>query len=502
MTNEQIKIAIVEDDEALCELIARRLNKEGHSCFKLRSAAETLAWFKANKADILLLDLKLPDASGEDLIASLQAIGVTIPFIVATGQGSEDTAVRLLKQGARDYLVKNAQFLDALPNTIAMAWREVQLEALLAKARERIRLQNATLSAINEFSPDGILSVRPDGSISSCNAALISDWELTEADIDKGAMHVFSAIAVKTGDPDAFLKSVLSVSDDFKGVASREVRAGERVFELFSAPIEQGGRVWFFHDFTLHKRAEERLQAAKEQTEANAKTRSMFFAVVSHDVRTPLNSISGFISLLESTRLDAQQQEYLKIVRASCEHLLILINDILDLSRLEHGVIELDSMPMSPALLIEECLDTFIPASAESGVELRKELSPDLPENIHGDQLRLRQILINLIGNAMKFTRKGAVTVACRPAPDAPGFLEFQIRDTGIGIPKEVQKSLFEPFNQGGMEITKEYGGSGLGLSISKQLIERMGGKLSLESEPGVGSTFIFTIGNALKPKD
>lgn len=494
MTNEPVKIAIVEDDEGLCELIARRLGREGHSCVKLRNAAETMAWFESDTADIMILDLMLPDSSGEELMAKLQARGTAIPFIVATGQGSEATAVRLLKQGARDYLVKNSDFLEALPTTISMVWREIQLEALLAKARERIRLQNATLSAINDFAPDGILAALSDGSINSYNAPLLADWGLTEGDMAKGAMHVFSAIAAKTSNPDAFIRAVLEVKDGFKGLALDEIQTDDRVFELFTSPIESDGRVWFLHDFTLHKRAEEKLLSAKAEAEANARTRSRFFALVSHDVRTPLNSISGFLSLLESTELNGSQREYTGVIKASCEHLLVLINDILDLSKIEHGAIELSFQDISPALMVEECLDTFIPIATESGVTLRKELGPNLPPRITADQLRLRQVLINLIGNAMKFTHRGSVTVACVKVKDRPDLLEFKVRDTGIGIPKEAQKSLFEPFVQASADIARQYGGSGLGLAISKHLVERMGGTLSLESAPGEGSTFSFTI--------
>ena len=492
--SDPIKIAIVEDDMAVAELISRRLAREGHICVKLKNAAEALAWFESNRADLMLLDLMLPDSTGEDLVAALQAKGISVPFIVTTGQGSETTAVRLLKQGARDYLVKGSSMLDTLPATVEMVWREVQLESLLAKARERIRLQNATLSAINEFAPDGIMTVLPNGFIASFNAALLTDWGLDEQDMAKGAMHAFSAIASKTADPDKFLRAVLDVKEDFKGLALHEIRSGDRFFELFSSPVEQGGRLWFLHDFTMHKRAEDKLEAAKLEAENNALTRSRFFAIVSHDVKTPLNSISGFVSLLESTSLSSPQRDYTAVIRSSCAHLLVLINDILDLSRLEHGALEVNYSELCPSQLVEDCLDTFIPASNESGVALKQEIDPGLPPLISGDQLRLRQVLINLIGNAMKFTRQGAVTVACRCLADQPGFIEFQVRDTGIGISKDIQRKLFEPFIQGSPDITREFGGSGLGLSISKQLVERMGGRMSLDSSPGSGSAFSFTI--------
>jgi len=498
--NEPIRIAVVEDDDGLNELIRRRLSREGYSCVPLKKASDAIEWFGSNKADLMILDLVLPDASGDELVAALQAKGINIPFIVATGQGSETMAVKMLKQGARDYLVKNSGFLDALPTTVEMVWREVQLESLLAKARERIRVQNATLSAINDFAPDGILAVDPGGKVLSFNAPLLNAFGLSEKDMEGGCDAVFSLIAAKTADPAGLLSTVSAVGPSFKGLAVNELKAGTKFFELFCAPIsypegpvDYGGRIWFFHDFTLHKKAEEQMLCAKLEAENNARTRSRFFAIVSHDVKTPLNSVNGFASLLEDTELDGKQKEFVSVIKSSCAHLLVLINDILDLTRIEHGAMDLHFQELSPRDLISDCVNTFIPASTESAVPIHVEIDPKLPESIVGDLVRLRQVLTNILGNAMKFTRKGVVSVKCFSDPGKL-YLNFEIADTGIGIAKDVQKFLFEPFAQANSSIAQRFGGSGLGLAISKQLVEKMGGKLFLESEEGRGSTFRFSV--------
>ncbi len=497
---EPIRIAVVEDDDGLNELIRRRLEREGHRCFQLKKASEALDWFASNKADLMILDLVLPDASGDQLVSALQSKGVSIPFIVATGQGSETMAVKMLKQGARDYLVKNSGFLDALPTTVEMVWREVQLESLLAKARDRIRVQNATLSAINDFAPDGILAVDPEGKVLSFNTPLLSAFGLSEKDMEKGAKSIFSLIAAKTADPGSFLSTVASIAPSFKGLAISEIQSGQKFFELFCSPIsypdspvECGGRIWFFHDFTLHKKAEEQMLCAKLEAENNTRMRSRFFAIVSHDVKTPLNSVNGFASLLETTELDGRQKEFVSVIKSSCAHLLVLINDILDLTRIEHGSMDLHYQELSPKELVNDCVNTFVPASNESGVPIKIEIGEGLPETIVGDLVRLRQVLTNILGNAMKFTRKGCVTVRCHP--DARSlFIDFEVSDTGIGIAKDVQKFLFEPFAQANSSIAQRFGGSGLGLAISKQLVEKMGGKLFLESEEGQGATFRFSV--------
>lgn len=500
--SEGIRIAIVEDDAGLNELIRRRLVREGHTCFCFQKATEAITWFAHNTADLMILDLVLPDYSGEELISALQRNGVSIPFIVATGKGSETVAVRLLKQGARDYLVKNSEFLEALPSTIEMVWREFQLESLLSKAREKIRVQNATLSAINDFSPDAILSVDPLDKILSFNDPLLKAWDLSPDDMKSEASVVFRKIALKLPDPEEFIAKISSLSSSFKGLVAEELHTDGRFYELYSAPIvpgpdgvqEPGGRIWFFHDYTLHKLAQEQMRQAKIEAENNAKLRSRFFAVISHDVKTPLNSINGFASLLADTKLDSSQQDFVSIIKSSCAHLLVLINDILDLTKIEHGAMELHYQDVCLREILNDCLATFLPTAKDTGLELLCEIADDAPQHFTGDHLRLRQIFINLLGNAMKFTHKGSVSIRCRRDPSKQNFLLFQVADTGIGISKEIQKFLFEPFTQADPSIAQQYGGSGLGLAISRQLVEKMGGTLSLESEPGKGSTFSFSI--------
>ncbi len=493
--NESLKILILEDDAGLNELIRRRLAREGHECFCFQRAEGVLKWLSENSADMIILDLMLPDYSGEELISILKRNNISIPFIVATGQGSEAMAVKLLKKGAKDYLVKNSNFLDALPAAIEMVWREIQLESLLDKARQQISIQNATLSAVFEFSPQGILVMDNMGKILSVNNSLLA-FSGGKGNFKSG-LEFFRHIAGQIENGDEFIKKVTEISDDAKGLIIENLSFLNKSFDVFSSPmfgenIENCGRIWYFRDITIHKKARRAMELAKIEAEKNAEMKSKFFALVSHDVKTPLGAIKGFVELLDQTTLDSTQREYTDIIKSSSEHLICLIDDILDLTRIEHGEIEFNFQAFSIRDLLKSCLDTFAPKSKESGVELLLETDENVPEIVYCDLHRAKQIILNLVGNAMKFTHEGSVTLKCS-AQDEKTLL-IQVADTGIGINEEAQKHIFAPFLQAGAKVRDEYGGYGLGLAIAKQLVEKFGGQMSLTSTAGKGSVFSFTL--------
>ena len=278
------------------------------------------------------------------------------------------------------------------------------------------------------------------------------------------------------------------------------------MMEFFSSDIEKPNEVLLqtldglcnqIGQFIVRKRAEVELLRTKEVAEAANRAKSDFLATMSHEIRTPMNGVLGFTQLLQHSELSPQQQDFVTSIRSSAESLLRVINDVLDFSKIESGHMEIEASPFSLQACIEEAVATVSNSAAEKDLDLAARLAPDVPHSIIGDSLRLRQVLVNLLGNAVKFTPSGEVKLEVTASPGEGGgvVLDFCVTDSGIGISPDRIDHLFKAFHQMDSSTSRRFGGSGLGLAICKRLVELMGGTISARSNVDTGSVFSFQIG-------
>ena len=510
MAKKPIRILLIDDDRVDQMAAARHVQKHNlpYELQQVGSLAEGRQRLQDSVFDLVLLDYVLGDGTGLDL---LDELGDT-PAILMTGAGNEEIAVETMRHGAYDYLIKDAdrKYLDILPSIIenvvarkrgekTIRENEVRYRTLFEAANDAIfifdgeRFVDFNAAALKMFdcsreqlfekTPDGLSPPRqPDGRRSEKEArkrirrALAGesqcfDWRHTRFDGTPFEAEVSLTRVELSGE--VFLQAMVRDITDRKR-AERELKDYATALESANRTLEE-----------LHKMAQ-----------IAARAKSAFLANMSHEIRTPLTAIIGFAETLltegDITEAPPQRIEAINTIIRNGRHLQQIIADILDLSKIEADKLEVERIAFSPAQLVADVEQMMRIRADARKLPLLVEYAGPIPETIQNDPTRLRQILINLLGNAIKFTNDGSVRLILQMAEqskDGP-MLQFEVVDTGIGMTADEIAKLFQPFHQADNSTTRRFGGTGLGLAICKRLSEKLGGTIGVESRPGHGSTF------------
>ena len=478
------------------------------------SGPHIVAWASiGNNAPLGWLRLELAPASGENLahILSDSLLAGILTLLGGT------LAIRYFLRAPLRSLQQATAFAEGLEashgNTLqapgvvaevrqlvdALNWTSIRLfdgQSALAASESRNR-------AITEASLDCIISTDTEGKVLEFNPAAERSFGISRAD----ALHQPIADLIF---PKRLRETQLQAVRELLQPPSQdtlyrrlEAIASHRDGREFPIEVALGASgaganrmiTAYLRDISDRKHSEALMREAKEVAEATSRSKSDFLANMSHEIRTPMNAILGMTDLALDTPLDDEQREYLILVKSSANGLLNIINDILDFSKIEAGKLDFEQIDFSLRDCVALAVRTLQQRAAEKDLLLSVQVAPEVPDSLVGDPHRLRQVLINMISNGIKFTSEGSVRVIVQPGPAIEGgvHIQFSVQDTGVGIPAEKQGLIFEAFSQADTSTTRRYGGTGLGLTISAQLVQAMGGQISVDSVPGEGSTFRFT---------
>ena len=527
----QSTVLVVDDDPDIRHEFASALVDQGYTVKTASDGSEALLCVQLHAPDLILLDVSMPLMSGYEVCRILKANTLTenIPIIFISANDGIQDKLQAFAIGGSDYITKPPQLAEVFARVhLHLALRHLQTNLaqknheLSQAVFDRIRMlqrTNLLLHAQKEAAIDGIFAVDEQGRIASFNRRFCEMWNISDdlllgkaVDSEFNDGSPLGTFLIKSALPSVLANLLETTYDDPDVVRRGEIVYGDRVFDYYTSPVssEQNkffGLIWCFRDISAKKQTElrqmqlmEDLRKAKEEAEEAVRTKAAFLAMMSHEIRTPINGVIGMTQLLAGTDVNPEQAKYIRTIQVSGEMLLSVINDILDFSKIESGKLELENAPLDVRAVVRDIYDVQLAKAKEKKLKFEVSMNSHVPPFIIGDVTRIRQILLNLVSNALKFTDTGAVRIGVRlagdevPLADRPFQLLFSVSDTGIGISDEQMQRLFQPFSQASASTSRKYGGTGLGLVICKKLVETMGGNIQAESKADQGSIFSFTI--------
>ena len=362
---------------------------------------------------------------------------------------------------------------------------------LMLRLNRKVRYAEKAIDSTNE----GYWVIDADGNFIEVNPGYCRMMGYSQAQIMKMCIADFEAVATMT-QIRAQIRRIIQKGHERFETRHRHLDGHWVELEITVTGVDNRYLVAFLRDISERKSAHAALREATQQAERANRAKSEFLANMSHEIRTPMNGVLGLTEVVLDSSLEPQQREHLELVKSSAVSLLVILNDILDLSKIDAGKLGIEEVPYSPAGVMQDVTKALRARAQTKGLSLHCEIEPSVPDKVLGDPVRLRQILLNLCDNAIKFTEKGSVRVqACAQHTDSASIeLMVRVRDTGIGIPAEKQELIFQAFSQADTSITRKYGGTGLGLTICASLAALMGGRIWFENETGQGSCFCFTV--------
>jgi PAS domain S-box-containing protein len=503
MTSEiDVPVLIVDDNVAKRLALKAILAPLGHRIVEAGSGREALRAVMAQDFAVILMDVVMPGMDGFEtagLIRQRQRSLMTPIIFITAHSPDEIVKPNRYAEGAVDFIFAPIPPIELRAKVSVFASLFMRAEELAARARE-VQASADQLRLLTDAAPVGIFQTDSENRYVYTNprwseltgvaadAAAGRPWDTIIADDQRDGLA--TALPDAGGDP-------AELSHRFE---LRPVRAHRRIVLLTSraipGPDGTTGWVGTLADVTAEAGAEAAMSAAKDKATEASHLKSDFLANMSHEIRTPMNGVIGMADLLLETPLDARQADYAQTVRNSGEALLGIIDDILDISKIEAGQLDVEEIDFDVRATVEAVVDLLAGSAQSKGLEVVVAIESAVPDVVTGDPGRVRQVLINLIGNAIKFTKAGEIVVRVTTADfgDTAAVLRFEVSDTGDGMGPDKLALIFEPFVQGDSSTSRQYGGTGLGLAISRQLVEMMGGRLDASSEQGSGSAFWFTI--------
>jgi PAS domain S-box-containing protein len=494
-------ILIVDDNASKRLALKAVLAPLGHPIMEADSGATALRCVMAHDFAVILLDVRMPIMDGFETAAMirLRAESELTPIIFITAQASDELAIDRYSAGAVDFITApvDGNELRAKVSVLANLFRRAQENA--AKARE-LQVTADQLRLLTEAAPIGIFQTDTDNRYTYTNSRWVEITGVSSDDAFGAEWHVMLEDEQVAETAAEFEHHV--AGDEFSCRLRIPTRSGApRLAVLTARPVSDDGRpagwVGTLSDVTAEADAAAAMVEARDHATETSRLKSDFLANMSHEIRTPMSGVIGWTELLMETDLDADQRGFVETLSRSGEALMNVINGILDFSKLEQGKLEVEDIEFDLQAVVDEVVDLLAQSAQVKGLALTAVLDGSVPDVVRGDVNRLRQVLTNLIGNAVKFTQAGKITVlvTADQVAGSATVVRFDVTDTGVGIPADKLDMIFEPFTQADTSITRKHGGTGLGLAISSRLTVLMGGEVGVTSVLGEGSTFWFTIG-------